>query len=101
MVSIVLSGLVGTGGVGFTIVQWLTKRHDPVSQATAAQAITTAAGEVIGDLRAEKQSILDALDRRSEQLNGLRRAAITVIGLLPSIKKAELIDAIRELERWL
>ena len=72
LVSIILSALAGTGGIGYAIVQWWLKRHDTEAQANAARVLTDAAGGIIKELQQEKAALREEIQLMKDEVKEFR-----------------------------
>lgn len=100
--SIALSGLLGTGGAGYALIQWWTRRNDDETKANAARVLTDAATGFVVELRKEKQTALTDLSRTADELHRLRvstrRLLVTLVNVLDCQQHARVAQMIADVE---
>ena len=92
VISIIVSGFLGTGGAGYAVVQWWIKRNDLESRANAARILTDAASGIILELREEKKELnrivadqTEKLDRVYSEFRALKKPVLILIQQLSVI----------------
>lgn len=104
IVSMVLSALLGAGGVGFTLVQWWTKRRDPEWNLKTIRVMTDVTDARMLEMMRELREQREMIDQLRMLLKDARSAARTLLRVLLAqteciSDKPDIQAAIKDMER--
>jgi hypothetical protein len=95
LAGIIASAIAGTGGGGYALIQWWVKRHDDEAKANAARILTSAAGSIITELKAEKAELKADLALFDQKIADFRRVVSAFISaveeVLPLLEQSRVV----------